>query len=262
MREVLTEALDSGAFGLSSGLQYDAAFAATPEEVIGLAELLVPAGGIYATHMRDEGDRVVEALDEALKTGRQAGVRTQISHHKVAGRQNFGRSKNTLEMIERASTRQPVAMDVYPYVAGSTVLNARSAANATRTLITWSKTRPDAAGRDLDELAREFGCTVEECIDRLLPAGGIFFTMAEKDVRRILSHPGSMIGSDGLPHDEKPHPRLWGTFPRVLGHYCRQVGLFTLEDAVHRMTGRPAAVFGIADRGLIRPGPFCGPRHF
>ena len=257
MREVLTEALDSGAFGLSSGLQYDAAFAATPEEVIGLAELLVPAGGIYATHMRDEGDRVVEALDEALKTGRQAGVRTQISHHKVAGRQNFGRSKNTLEMIERASTRQPVAMDVYPYVAGSTVLNARSAANATRTLITWSKTRPDAAGRDLDELAREFGCTVEECIDRLLPAGGIFFTMAEKDVRRILSHPGSMIGSDGLPHDEKPHPRLWGTFPRVLGHYCRQVGLFTLEDAVHRMTGRPAAVFGIADRGLIRPDHFA-----
>ncbi|MDQ2803130.1 MAG: amidohydrolase family protein, partial [Pseudomonadota bacterium] len=88
--------------------------------------------------------------------------------------------------------------------------------------------------------------------ERLGPAGAIFFQMDEQDVQRILAHERSMIGSDGLPHDSFPHPRLWGTFPRVLGHYARDLGLFSLEAAVHKMTGRPAEVFGLTDRGVIR----------
>ena len=96
-----------------------------------------------------------------------------------------------------------------------------------------------------------------EAAERLLPAGGIFFQMDEPDVRRIMAHHLAMIGSDGLPHDTSPHPRLWGTFPRVLGHYARELGLFSMEAAVHKMTGHTAAVFGMIDRGVIRPGAYA-----
>ena len=109
----------------------------------------------------------------------------------------------------------------------------------------------------LDAVAAEWGLTLREASKRLLPAGAIMFQMQEADVQRILAHPRSMIGSDGLPHDDFPHPRLWGTFPRVLGHYARDLGLFSLETAVHKMTGRTAEVFGLPDRGVIRPGAYA-----
>jgi len=123
--------------------------------------------------------------------------------------------------------------------------------------ITWSVPYPAMAGRKLDEIAQEWGIGLRDAAERLVPAGGVFHQMDEEDVRRILAHPLSMIGSDGLPHDAFPHPRLWGTFPRVLGHYARELGLFSLETAVHKMTGRPAEVFGISDRGAIRPGAYA-----
>jgi N-acyl-D-amino-acid deacylase len=123
--------------------------------------------------------------------------------------------------------------------------------------ITWSVPHPEVAGRMLDDIAAEWGLDFKTAAERLLPAGAISFAMDEADLRRILAHPLSMVGSDGLPHDAFPHPRLWGTFPRVLGHYARDLALFSLETAVHKMTGRPAAVFGLADRGVIRPGAFA-----
>ena len=109
----------------------------------------------------------------------------------------------------------------------------------------------------LTDIAAEWGCDLKEAALRLLPAGGIFFQMDEDDVRRIMTHPRAMIGSDGLPHDSFPHPRLWGTFPRVLGHYARDLGLFSMEAAVHKMTGRTAAAFGLLDRGEVRAGAFA-----
>src|SRR5690606_3020834 len=113
-------------------------------------------------------------------------------------------------------------------------LQSKSVAIAMRTVVAWSLAHPAAAGRDLDEVAAELGLDREAAIERLQPAGAIYFTMDEGDVERILSHPETMVGSDGLPHDRFPHPRLWGAFPRVLGHYRRERGLFSLETAVRK----------------------------
>ena len=115
----------------------------------------------------------------------------------------------------------------------------------------------EEAGRDLADIARDWGVVVLEAAARLQPAGAIYWTMDEEDVRRVLAFGWTMIGSDGLPHDIHPHPRLWGTFPRVLGHYARDLGLFSLEVAVHKMTGLTAARFGLADRGVVREGAFA-----
>jgi N-acyl-D-amino-acid deacylase len=127
-------------------------------------------------------------------------------------------------------------------------------ADARRITVSWSDSYPEMAGRDLDEIASCWCCAQGEAARRLSPAGGIFYKMQERDVRAILAHPGAMIGSDGLPHDKHPHPRLWGTFPRVLGRYVRELRLMPLEDAIRRMTALPAAVFGLIDRGMIAEG--------
>ena len=124
-------------------------------------------------------------------------------------------------MIDQASRGQPLGLDAYPYTAGSTVLSAHRNLQAEKVLITWSEPFPKSAGRELSEIAEEFGLSEQETVEALSPGGGIFFMMDEEDVRRILAFPNTMIGSDGLPSDEHPHPRLWGTFPRVLGHYVR-----------------------------------------
>jgi N-acyl-D-amino-acid deacylase len=116
---------------------------------------------------------------------------------------------------------------------------------------------PEHAGRDLDDIARDMGLSPEDAVDALQPAGAIYFLMDEQDVQRILKFPATMVGSDGIPHDSAPHPRLWGTFPRVLGHYCRDVGLFTLEEAVHKMTGLTAGHFKLPGRGVLAPGNYA-----
>jgi N-acyl-D-amino-acid deacylase len=136
-------------------------------------------------------------------------------------------------------------------------LSAERVAAASRVLVTWSKPHPEHSGKDLAVVAKEMGVTVQEAVARLLPAGGIYFSMDERDVQRILAFEATMIGSDGLPHDAFPHPRLWATFPRVLGHYSRELGLFPLERAVHKMTGLTARTFGLQDRGVLRPGAFA-----
>jgi N-acyl-D-aspartate/D-glutamate deacylase len=254
MRRLLAAALEEGATGFSTGLFYPINAPAGVDEVAALAELLRHHHGVYATHMRDEHDGVMASLSETFATAARVDVPVVVSHHKCAGRANWGRSRETLPFIETAARRQPVGLDAYPYTAGSTVLDPRFVQEDIRTMVSWCERRPEFTGRDLGDIARAWSCTMREAAERLGPAGGIYFQMDEADVRRILAFPRTMIGSDGLPHDAHPHPRLWGAFPRVLGHYARDERLFPLEEAVRKMTGLTAAQFGLTDRGLLREG--------
>lgn len=257
MRDLVNQALKAGAIGVSTGLFYETAVAATTEEVIEVCRPLGAHGGIYCTHMRDETDRIVDSLEETFRIGRETDAPVVISHHKLVGQANYGRSEETLALIEKRMGEQRVCLDCYPYTAGSTILSADRAATATRVLVSWSQSLPQFAGRDLCDIARELGASEAEAIDRLNPAGAIYFRMDEGDVQRILRFGPTMIGSDGLPHDTAPHPRLWGAFPRVLGHYSRFLGLFPMEVAVHKMTGLTAKNFGLHDRGVLREGAFA-----
>ncbi len=252
MRGRLAEALDAGAIGFSTGLAYAPSAHAPTVEVIALAELLHGAQAIHTTHMRDESDHVMDSLDETFAIGRAVDVPVVISHHKASGTANFGRSRETLPKIAEAMGRQSVGLDAYPYAASSTVLDPDWVKEAVRVLVTWSVPHPEEAGRDLADIAAAWGVDQRIAAGRLQPAGAVYFAMDEGDVRRILAFEHTMIGSDGLPHDAHPHPRLWGSFPRVLGHYAREQGLFTTAEAVRRMTGLPAARFGLANRGAIR----------
>ncbi|MBR0657895.1 N-acyl-D-amino-acid deacylase family protein [Neoroseomonas oryzicola] len=257
MRALLAESLAEGAAGFSTGLFYPPSKHAPTEEVIAIAEALRAQRGLYVTHMRDEANGVLDSIAETLRIGEAVGAPVVISHHKCAQPENHGRSRETLPMIEQAAVRQAVAFDVYPYTAASTSLAARDPRPDIPVQVTNSLPHPEMAGRMLADIAAEWGASLMEARDRLLPASGIFHNMSEEDVRRIMAHPLSMIGSDGGPLAKKPHPRLWGTFPRVLGHYVREIGLMDLETAIHKMTGRTAMIFGIADRGTIAPGAFA-----
>jgi N-acyl-D-amino-acid deacylase len=254
MREQLEEALECGALGLSTGLAYLSANAATAEEVLALAAPLASAGAVYTTHMRTEAEKILDALREAFETGRLSRVPVIVSHLKCAGIANWGRSGEVLEALEAARRTQSVGCDCYPYAAGSSTLDLRQVDERVKIAVTWSTPHPEMAGRTLAEIAAAWSVSQLDAARRLQPAGAIYHSIAEQDMRRILKHPATMIGSDGLPNDPRPHPRLWGTFARVLGHYSREEKLLSLTEAIHKMTGMPAQRFGLASRGLIRAG--------
>ena len=257
MKKLLEYSLEEGAFGMSTGLFYSPANSASTYEIIELAKILQEYGALHTTHMRDEGENILESLRETFLIGTEANVPVVISHHKCSGKQNHGLSIETLELIDQARKVQNIGLDAYPYNASSTVLSAYGNYQVERVLVTWSETMPEAAGKELSEIATELGMSMKEAADYLCPGGGIFFVMDEEDVQRILAYPKTMIGSDGLPSDTYPHPRLWGTFARVLGHYVRDVKLFSLEEAVRKMTSLPAACFGLKNRGVIKSGNYA-----
>jgi N-acyl-D-amino-acid deacylase len=256
MQSQLSEALDCGALGLSTGLAYLSANAATTDEVLKLAEPLAAARAVYVTHMRTEAEGILDAMHEAFKIGRSCSVPVILSHLKCAGIANWGRSREVLQALDAARALQSAGCDCYPYAAGSSTLDVRQVDPRVKITITWSTPHPEAAGQSLAQIAESWGTTQIEAAQRLRPAGAIYHSIFEDDMRRILAHPATMIGSDGLPNDPRPHPRLWGTFPRVLGRYCREQELINLTEAVHKMTAMPAQRFGFANRGLVRE-DFC-----
>ena len=219
--------------------------------MIALAEALRGAKAVYATHMRTETDGILDAMREACIIGRSCDSAVIISHLKCAGIANWGRSGEVLHSLEEARTSQQIGCDCYPYAAGSSTLDLKQVDSRVKIEITWSAPHPDVAGMTLSDIAAAWSLTHLEAAKRLQPAGAIYHSIDEQDMRRILAHPATMIGSDGLPWDKRPHPRLWGAFPRVLGRYCRDEKLFSLPQAIHKMTTMPARRFGLSQRGAI-----------
>ncbi|MDA1077114.1 MAG: D-aminoacylase [Proteobacteria bacterium] len=268
MRMHVAQALEQGACGFSSGLIYRPGRYSKTDEVAHLAEAAAPFDALYTTHMRNEGDRLLEAVDEALTIGQQAGVHLHISHHKSAGQANWGKVGESLAKVDRALEQgQRVTLDVYPYTAGSGRMieyfnldnPSRELANVIR--IASCPANRAYEGRMLKDIAAQETRDIIDVLLSILTAERgdrticIQFIIDEADVETNLKHRDMMVGSDGIPDLRgRPHPRLFGTFPRVLGHYVRERGLLSLPEAVRRMTSLAATTFGLKDRGQIKPG--------
>jgi N-acyl-D-amino-acid deacylase len=304
MQKAITQAMQEGAFGVSSGLIYPPGSFADLAELIALSRPAAAMGGFYATHMRNEDDRLEEAVAEAIAIGEGAAIPVQISHHKAVKPVNWGKINHTLKMIDEARTRGvAVTADQYPYIAGSTglaaavplwahdggpkALLARLQDPTERAKIraeietaptiggSWDRVvvmrlrqpqNKPFEGLDCVTIGQQRGqAPVDAVLDILveenLETGQIIFGMCEEDVQTVMRHPLVMIGSDGstiAPYGTtspgKPHPRSYGTFPRVLAKYVREEKVLTLEEAVRKMTSLTAAKLGLWDRGIIRPG--------
>lgn len=257
MRDALRDALAAGALGLSSGLAYRNAHQAPMAEMLPLVAEVGHAGGVYTTHLRDEFAGLMAAMDEAFTTASQGQAPLVISHLKCAGAGNWGGAPQALAMLEEAARHQRAHCDCYPYTAGSSTLDLGQVTDEIEIFITWSDPHPEQAQRRLADIAAEWGLSLLDAARCLQPAGAVYHNMSEDDMRRVLAHPLSMVGSDGLPNDPHPHPRLWGAFPRVLAHYSRDLKLMPLSEAVRKMTGLSAAQFGLVDRGVIREGAYA-----
>ena len=276
MRRDLAEGLEAGAVGFSTGLVYEPGRYAATDELVELAREMTGIGALYATHMRNEGEGLLDSVREALAIGERAGVPVQISHHKAAGRASWGLVNRSLPLIDEARARGlDVTADQYPYTSGSTLLAAvvqngglegggpggLGRLDAADVRIASAPRRPEYEGRTLEALSREWNLDPDPAAGRILeeePATWVILdTMDERDVRTVMGHSTTMIGSDGIPTGGKPHPRLYGTFPRVLGRYAREEGLLPLETAIHRMTGLPATKFRLEGRGVVREGAYA-----
>jgi N-acyl-D-amino-acid deacylase len=268
MRGHVERALEQGACGFSTGLIYRPGRWSATDEVIELARLARPYDALYTTHMRNEGDHLLAAVEETLQIGREADVHAHISHHKSAGPANWGKVRDSLARVDRAlADGQRVTLDVYPYTAGSgRMIEYFDLENPSRELaqvirIASCPAFREYEGRMLTDIAAELGIDVTDAVKHVLtaPKGDrticIQFIIDEADVETNLAYRDMMVGSDGIPDLRgRPHPRLFGTFPRVLGHYVRDRRVLSLEEAVRRMTSLSARTFGLANRGRIEPG--------
>lgn len=304
MKGMVATAMKEGAFGISTGLRYIPGTFSKVDEVIALSKVAAASGGIYTSHLREEGLGLIEGVAEALEIGRQAHIPIILTHHKAIGQKMWGKSVVTLHMVDSArKAGTDVMIDQYPYTASSTgfgvlmpnwamaggvpelkkrldnpelrnaiekgildlLMNDRGGGDIKRVQFASVSWDPTLNGKTLYDWAVKRGVpptpegAVPLVIEGVIKGGPsmIFHVMDEADVRRIMKHPMTMIASDGAlskPGADVPHPRNYGTFPRVLGEYVRVQKVLTLETAVNKMTGMPAKRLGLGDRGCIREG--------
>ncbi len=304
MQELVAQAMGEGAFGLSTGLKYLPGAYSNTDEVVALARVAADSGGIYTSHMREEGLGLIDAVAETIEIGRRAEIPVVLTHHKVVGQPMWGASERTLAMVDSARAEGvDVMIDQYPYTAtytGITVLvpawamaggrdiflerledpvlrdsivdgivynivNDRGGNDLRRVQLARVSWMPELEGKTLADWAEMRGLrptpeTGAELVIEAVRLGGasaIYHVLDEGDVERIMRHPQTMIASDGRltqPGEGHPHPRWYGTFPRVLGRYVRERGALTLEEAIRKMTSMPADRLGLEDRGRIAEG--------
>jgi N-acyl-D-amino-acid deacylase len=292
-----------GAFGVSTGLVYAPGCYANLTELVAIAKVVAQHGGLYVTHLRGEGETILTALQEALTVGRKADIPVHISHHKVIGRENWGRVDETLRLIDETRNRGlDVTCDQYPYTAGSTMLSAVippwghrggierlierlkdaetrkklredmirglpewtgyfKAAGWENILVTYCKTKKELEGKTIAEIADHedkdpFDTTFDLLVDDEAAPTMVIFHISERDMFTVMRHPCVMVATDGL-LGGKPHPRVYGTYPRILGRYVRDESRLRLEDAVRKMTSFPASRLGLRDRGVLGRGMYA-----
>jgi N-acyl-D-amino-acid deacylase len=307
MKKALEKSMKEGSFGLSSGLEYAPGSYADTMELIELCKVAAANGGIYNTHMRNEDDRVIEAIEEAIQISREAGISVELAHLKACNKSNWHKVDRMLELIEEANVQGlNVKADRYPYVAYGTglstflplwsrqgetddVIDRLNDSNQIEKIKAYAISRGERIGGwdrvmisycKSDENKKWEGKTIQDCagelgvqeftfikdllINERLSAGIVGFAMDEDNLKKVLSHPLVMVGSDGstaAPDGKlasgKPHPRYYGTFARVLGKYCREEECFDLPTAVKKMTTMPAEKIGLKKRGSIVRGNFA-----
>ena len=304
MRMLASKAMGEGAFGISTGLKYLPGNFSKVEEVIEISKEISKKGGIYTTHLRDEGLKIIDAVNEAILIAKEADINVVLTHHKVIGKPMWGKSEMTLSLVDSARQKGiKIMADQYPYSASHTginiliptwaraggseefknrmsdeeirkkieeeivfnILNDRGGNDLDRVQFSRVSWNPDLEGRTLKDWALMKGLepTLENGAKLVIEAelnggaGCIFHAMDESDVKNIMKYPHTMIASDGRlsePGVGHPHPRAYGTFPRVLGKYVREDQVLKLSEAIYKMTHLPAIAFGINDRGLIKKG--------
>ncbi len=273
MGKLLEAAMTEGAFGLSSGLEYDAGFSATTEELVELSRVAARHGGVYMTHMRDEEEGVMNAIREAIKIGREARIPVQISHLKMGNKSVWNRSTEAIALINEAKlSGQDITADAYPYTAWASTITVLvpnrkhddpvevqkgidALGGPDKVLITSCRAFPEYEGKTLEQAAAASGSTPVNTYIEIVKKGGagvIGYGMNEADVKNFYQTPWVMVSSDGGIGSR--HPRGTGTFTRVLGHFVRENKWLTLETAIRKMSAMPAARLGLKDRGFIKKG--------
>ena len=286
MRAIVAAEMSAGALGLSSGLEYDPGIYSEPSEVLALARVAADSGGRYISHMRSEDRELFQAVDELINIGRVNHMPVQISHAKLAMRSIWGQAPRLIAKLDSArASGVDVTMDVYPYQFWQSTLTvlypARDFANRATTefvlrevatadglLISRFEPKPEYAGKTVAQIAQmrnSDAATTLEWLIRTSEAarisggkggqGVIATSMDERDIARLIAWPFANISSDG--ELDGRHPRGYGSFPRVLGHYVREQHVVSVEEVVRKMTSLAAHNVGIRDRGTIAPGMFA-----
>ncbi|MGB3586479.1 MAG: D-aminoacylase [Tunicatimonas sp.] len=307
MQEQVATGMKDGAFGISTGLKYVPGAFSDVDEVVALSKIASQYGGIYTSHLREEGLGLIDAVAEAIQISERADIPVVLTHHKAIGKPMWGASTQTLAMVDSArSLELDIMMDQYPYTASQTgisvlipswarsggqeaylkrledptlrdsikqgivynILNDRGGKDLRRVQFARVEWQPKLEGKTLHDwvVSRDLEPSVENGAELVMEAqanGGcnaIYHAIDQQDVDRIMQHPQTMIGSDGRLAEYKvghPHPRWYGTFPRVLGHYVRERNILSLEEAIHKMTLMPANRLGLKERGRIEEGVFA-----